>query len=42
MEESLIYSEKGYRFWYRIRPVFKKLLKVEVSGIENIPEKGDV
>ncbi|MBK3333146.1 1-acyl-sn-glycerol-3-phosphate acyltransferase [Persephonella atlantica] len=40
MEESLIYSEKGYRFWFRVRPVFKKLLRVEVSGTENIPEKG--
>ncbi len=40
MEDSQIYSEKGYQLWFKIRPVFRKLLKVEVEGLENIPQKG--
>jgi len=39
--EDYIYSETGYKLWFKIRPVFRKLLRIEVEGIENIPlEKG--
>ncbi|NPA54310.1 MAG: 1-acyl-sn-glycerol-3-phosphate acyltransferase [Aquificae bacterium] len=34
------YSEKGYKVFYKIRPFFNKLLKVNVKGIENIPLEG--
>lgn len=41
LEEKLHYSVTGYKIWFKIRPVFKKLLKIQVEGIENIPiEKG--
>ncbi|NPA16135.1 MAG: 1-acyl-sn-glycerol-3-phosphate acyltransferase [Aquificae bacterium] len=41
MLEDYIYSETGYKLWFKIRPVFRKLLRIEVEGIENIPlEKG--
>jgi 1-acyl-sn-glycerol-3-phosphate acyltransferase len=34
------YSKKGYEIFYKIRPVFIKLLKIHVQGIENIPLEG--
>ncbi len=34
------YSQKGYEIFYKIRPVFKKLLRIHVEGIENIPLNG--
>jgi len=37
MLEDYIYSETGYKLWFRIRPPLKKLLRIEVEGIENIP-----
>ncbi len=40
LEDSQIYSKNGYELWFKIRPVFRKLLKVSAIGIENIPEKG--
>ena len=40
LEDSQIYSEKGYQLWFKVRPTLKKLLKIEVEGVENIPEKG--
>jgi len=41
MLEDYIYSETGYKLWFKIRPVFRKLLRIEVEGVENIPlEKG--
>ncbi|WP_456463979.1 lysophospholipid acyltransferase family protein [Persephonella sp.] len=41
LEENFYYSETGYKIWFKIRPVFKNLLRIKVEGIENIPlEKG--
>ena len=34
------YSERGYKIFFKIRPFFVKLLRVKVSGIENIPLTG--
>ncbi|NPA58813.1 MAG: 1-acyl-sn-glycerol-3-phosphate acyltransferase [Aquificae bacterium] len=36
--EDYAYSEKGYKLWFKIRPIFKKLFRIEVEGIENIPQ----
>ncbi len=33
------YSKFGYEIFFKVRPVFKKLLKINVEGIENIPLK---
>ncbi len=39
--EDYRYSEFGYKLWFKIRPIFKKLFRVQVEGVENIPqEKG--
>ena len=41
MEEKFYYSKNGYKIWFRIRPLFKNLLRIQVEGLENIPtEKG--
>lgn len=34
------YSKLGYEIFFKIRPVFKKLLKINVEGLENIPLNG--
>ncbi|WP_457641112.1 lysophospholipid acyltransferase family protein [Persephonella sp.] len=35
-----IYSKRGYRLFFKIRPIFKSLLRINVEGLENIPQKG--
>ncbi len=37
MEEKFYYSKAGYQIWFKIRPIFKSLLRIKVEGIENIP-----
>ncbi|RMD45252.1 MAG: 1-acyl-sn-glycerol-3-phosphate acyltransferase [Aquificota bacterium] len=34
------YSPKGYKIFFKIRPFFVKLLRIKVSGVENIPLQG--
>ncbi len=34
------YSKLGYEIFYKVRPVFKKLLRINVEGLENIPTDG--
>ncbi len=34
------YSKFGYEIFFKVRPVFKKFLKINVEGIENIPLEG--
>ena len=40
MEKKAPYSEFGYKVFYKIRPVLKKLFKINVVGLENIPLTG--
>ncbi len=40
MEGNRYYSERGYRYFYKIAPLFIKLLKIKVEGKENIPKEG--
>lgn len=40
MRKNLPYSEIGYKIFFKIRPIFKKLLRINVLGIENIPLSG--
>ncbi|WP_457622923.1 lysophospholipid acyltransferase family protein [Persephonella sp.] len=34
------YSEKGYQLFFKVRPIFKKIFRIKVEGLENIPERG--
>lgn len=40
MKEILPYSEIGYKIFFKIRPIFKKFLRINVIGVENIPLSG--
>ncbi len=34
------YSKSGYEIFFKIRPFFKKILRIKAEGIENIPLNG--
>ncbi|WP_028950325.1 lysophospholipid acyltransferase family protein [Sulfurihydrogenibium subterraneum] len=40
MENNYPYSELGYKIFFKTKPFFKKFLKIEVVGVENIPLEG--
>ena len=33
------YSETGYKIWFKLKPVVKRLLRLEVEGEENFPKQ---
>lgn len=38
--KDLPYSKKGYEIFFKLKPFIKKLLRIKVEGIENIPVEG--
>ncbi|NPA13064.1 MAG: 1-acyl-sn-glycerol-3-phosphate acyltransferase [Aquificae bacterium] len=35
--EEYKYSEIGYKIWFKVRPLIRKILNVKAEGVENIP-----
>lgn len=40
MAKNLPYSEFGYKIFFKTKPILKKILKINVIGVENIPLEG--
>ncbi|WP_297890095.1 lysophospholipid acyltransferase family protein [Sulfurihydrogenibium sp.] len=40
MNKNLPYSEIGYRLFFKTKPIIKKILRINVEGVENIPLEG--
>jgi 1-acyl-sn-glycerol-3-phosphate acyltransferase len=40
LENKYPYSELGYKIFFKIKPFLKKILRIKVVGVENIPLEG--
>jgi 1-acyl-sn-glycerol-3-phosphate acyltransferase len=40
LSKNLPYSEIGYKVFFKTKPLLKKILRINVSGLENIPLEG--